>query len=83
MFDYMRATQTRPRFYVPSERRGVTLVSNAQIHTRTNLGRTEVRTLTLWRGRRALYQLSYIASIKRMSYMLKIKCFKKIFNKKT
>ena len=24
----MRATQTRPRFYVPSERRGVTLMSN-------------------------------------------------------
>ena len=28
VFDDMRATQTRPRFYVPSERRGVTLMSN-------------------------------------------------------
>ena len=30
MFDDVRATQTRPRFYVPSERRGATLMSNTQ-----------------------------------------------------
>ena len=30
MFDDVRATQTRPRFYIPFERRGITLVSNAQ-----------------------------------------------------
>ena len=30
MFDDARATQTRPRFNVPSERRGATLMSNTQ-----------------------------------------------------
>ena len=30
MFDDARATQTRPRFYVPSERRGATLMSDTQ-----------------------------------------------------
>ena len=30
MFDDVRATQTRPRFYVPSERHGTTLMSNTQ-----------------------------------------------------
>ena len=30
MFDDTRATQTRPRFYLPSERRGTTLISNTQ-----------------------------------------------------
>ena len=59
MFDDVRATQTRPRFYVPSKRRGVTLVSNAQIHTLKNLGRSEVRTRALWCGSLALYHLSY------------------------
>ena len=32
------ATQTRPRFYVPSERRGVTSFSNTQIHSCTMPG---------------------------------------------
>ena len=30
MFDDVRATQTRPRFYVSSDRRGATLMSNTQ-----------------------------------------------------
>ena len=38
MFDRAHATRTRPRFNVPSERRGITIQVSHKIHTRTGWG---------------------------------------------
>ena len=49
------SSKTGPRFNVPSERRGATIKVKHKIHTRTDCGSNP----GLWRGRRALYRMSY------------------------
>ena len=66
-FSTSGSSKTGPRFNVPSERRGVTIKVEHRIHTRTDWGSNP----GLWRGRRALYRMSYYGpSISYLDYLL-------------